>query len=364
MKRKAQRVFISDCEGPISKNDNAFELAAHFIPKGEKLFAVISRYDDVLAEIVKPPGYKAGDTLKLILPFFKAFDVTDGEMLAFSRQNLLLMPYAKQTLAYIRGFMPTYIVSTSYEHYIKALCETMEFPFQNAYCTRLALDKYDITPKEKWKLREIAQEIAGMPMIEIPGNAKSLSDLHPTHRTAIERLNEIFWKEIAQMRIGEIFSEVNPVGGGEKARAVEEIAQNHGVELENVMYVGDSITDVESFRLVRSRGGLTISFNGNRYAVREAEIAVLSQNTAVTSILAKVFHEHGRDQVLRLTKNWNMETLSKLDVPTRIIEHALRAHPEGLPKIKIVTRENMEAVARESSEFRKKVRGEAVGALG
>ncbi len=68
-----KRIFVSDCEGPISKNDNAFELAAHFIPEGEKLFTNISKYDDVLADVLQKPGYTAGSTLKLILPFFKAY---------------------------------------------------------------------------------------------------------------------------------------------------------------------------------------------------------------------------------------------------------------------------------------------------
>jgi hypothetical protein len=35
-----------------------------------------------------------------------------------------------------------------------------------------------------------------------------------------------------------------------------------------------------------------------------------------------------------------------------------------LPKAKIVSTENMGKLAKESSEFRKKVRGEAVGRLG
>jgi hypothetical protein len=39
-------------------------------------------------------------------------------------------------------------------------------------------------------------------------------------------------------------------------------------------------------------------------------------------------------------------------------------YPHMLPKAKIVTCENMEALAAESSQFRRKVRGEAVGRLG
>ena len=62
---KVKRAFISDCEGPISKNDNAYEMTAHYVPHGNKLFTIISRYDDVLAEVLKRSGYKAGDTLKI-----------------------------------------------------------------------------------------------------------------------------------------------------------------------------------------------------------------------------------------------------------------------------------------------------------
>ncbi len=31
------RIFVSDCEGPISKNDNAFELTASFVQDGDML---------------------------------------------------------------------------------------------------------------------------------------------------------------------------------------------------------------------------------------------------------------------------------------------------------------------------------------
>ena len=64
------KLFITDCEGPISKNDNAYEITQQVISDGDKFFTQISRYDDVQADILKRQGYKAGDTLKLILPFW------------------------------------------------------------------------------------------------------------------------------------------------------------------------------------------------------------------------------------------------------------------------------------------------------
>ena len=99
-----KRIFISDCEGPISKNDNAFELTAHFIPEGDKLFANISKYDDVMADVLRKPSYSAGSTLKLVLPFFKAYDVTDKQMEDFSEKNIVLIANSKNTLHHVTGY--------------------------------------------------------------------------------------------------------------------------------------------------------------------------------------------------------------------------------------------------------------------
>ncbi len=154
-----KRIFISDCEGPISKNDNAFELTAHFIPEGDKLFANISKYDDVLADVLRKPGYSAGSTLKLVLPFFKAYDVTDKQMEDFSEKNIVLIANSKNTLHHVQAIADAFIVSTSYEHYIRALCKALAFPYENTYCTKLSLDKYAITQQEKKRLKEIAKEI-------------------------------------------------------------------------------------------------------------------------------------------------------------------------------------------------------------
>jgi len=359
-----KRVFISDCEGPISKNDNAFEITSHFVPEGDKLFAVISKYDDVLADVLKRPHYKAGDTLKLILPFLKACDVTDRKMRNFSAQSLVLIPNVKDALQHMRNVAHAFIVSTSYEHYIKALCQALGFPYENTYCTRLNIDKYHIAEKEKNKLKKIAKEIAQMPTIEIPPEAKSLNDFLEKDQKTIQRLDEIFWKEIASMDSGRIFSEVNPVGGSEKAEAVKDAAQKVGAALADVMYVGDSITDIEAFRLVRENDGLAVSFNGNQYAIKNAEIAVLCEDSTVTAIIADAFSRLGKQQVISLVENWSREALKKSPVNQTLLKNLFRLHPRKLPKVKIISSENMEVLAEESSEFRKKVRGEAIGRLG
>jgi energy-converting hydrogenase A subunit R len=359
-----KKVFISDCEGPISKNDNAFELTAHYVLNGEQLFTVISRYDDVLADVVKKPGYKAGDTLKLILPFLKAYGVTDRKMRSFSAKTLLLISNVKESLAFTRKIAHTFIISTSYEHYIRALCQAINFPFKNVYCTKVKMDKYLLSQKERDKLRELAAEIAKMPVIEIPKGAGSIQDFPKQHQQVIRRLDEIFWEEIAKMEIGKVFNKVNPVGGREKAEAVMQIAKNLGVSLSEVVYVGDSITDVEAFKKVRNSGGLTISFNGNEYAIREAEIAIMSEKALVTALLTAVFCKFGKQSVFELVNNWSFERLRELNVDTELKNKFFEAYGEKLPRVEVVTAANMERLAKESTTFRKTVRGEAIGRLG
>jgi energy-converting hydrogenase A subunit R len=364
MSTTSQRIFISDCEGPISKNDNAFELAAHFIPQGDKLFTLISRYDDILADIVKKPGYKAGDTLKLILPFLKAYGATNQAITEYSSKNVLLVPGAHKMLQFVKKVMPSFIVSTSYEQYIRALCSLIDFPYENVYCTRLDLDKYKLEEKEREHLKQLRNEISAFPMLEIPKNAKSLSDFPMPHQKTIKKLDEIFWKEISEMEIGKIFAEVNPIGGYEKAEAVQSIATKLENRLSNVMYVGDSITDVSAFQLVRKNDGLTVSFNGNEYAVREAEIAVLSENAIVTAILADTFNKFGKKGVFKLVKEWSHQAFQRLGVDSSLREHALKLYPTRLPQVEIITQNNKKRLMKESSAFRKTVRGEAIGKLG
>jgi len=158
--------------------------------------------------------------------------------------------------------------------------------------------------------------------------------------------------------------EVNPVGGDEKAEAVQNIVTQLKSDMHNVMYVGDSITDVSVFRLVREKGGLTVSFNGNAYAVREAKIAVLSENVIVTAVLADAFNKFGKEPVMKLVKDWKVSTLDEFGLTPPLKKHFCELHQKKLPRVEIVTSQNMEKLMKKSTSFRKTVRGEAIGKLG
>ncbi len=353
------RIFVTDCEGPISKNDNAMELTASFVPQGEQFFSLLSKYDDFLADVERRPGYKAGDTLRLILPFLKAFGATDKGIEEFSRAHILLMPGAAETLRFIRERMPAFIISTSYEPYIRALCEVIDFPFEQTYCTALVLDRYPLLQKEEKYLHEVAGEIARMPMIEWGEGASGPAALSEAGRKVVRRLNQIFWEELAGMQIGRVLAEVDPVGGEAKAAAVRAILQRTGAAVGEVMYVGDSITDVQALEMVKRGGGLAVSFNGNAYAIKGAQVACLGRDTAIISICAQLFAAAGREGVLALLPQWGREALQSAGVGEEQL--ALLA-PDA--EIGEITPDNQARWVQRSQEFRKHVRGIRIGSLG
>ena len=153
-----------------------------------------------------------------------------------------------------------------------AACDEIGFPFENAFCTRLSMDMYEVEEWEVQTLCNLAQEIVRMPLISVPDGARNVRDLSPDDRMLVRRMEEIFWTEMTDLTSYQFISQVNPVGGDEKATSVVEICKRLSVPLEDCMYVGDGVTDARALQVVRRSGGLALAFNGNIHALREAEV--------------------------------------------------------------------------------------------
>jgi energy-converting hydrogenase A subunit R len=166
------------------------------------------------------------------------------------------------------------------------------------------------------------------------------------------------------MAIGRVLIEVNPVGGKEKANAVLHSLKRTGSHLDEVFYVGDSITDVEAFDLVRRGGGMTLSFNGNRYALRSAEMACLSPHASILAILADAFRRGGGEGVLKVVERWSLHSLASFEIDPELVQKVAYASSEGYPKVYRINDGNRAKLIQESEAFRKQVRGVAVGSLG
>jgi energy-converting hydrogenase A subunit R len=132
--------------------------------------------------------------------------------------------------------MPTYIVSTSYEPYIRALCDLTNFSFNQCYCTRLDLDSHPLGNADQEKLRQFRLSIVDDP--------------------DFDNLERIFWEELPEMEIYSLVEEVDPVGGEAKKEAVLDIMGKRSFQASDLMYVGDSITDVQPLNFAKENGGI------------------------------------------------------------------------------------------------------------
>jgi len=183
-------------------------------------------------------------------------------------------------------------------------------------------------------------------------------------KEAVVRLDEIFWQELPQMECYRILKEIRPIGGKAKVESILLSLEITGKIPEDTIYTGDSITDVEALRFVKKKGGLAISFNANRYALRESDIAILSDHTIATSILADCFDKHRKPGVLDLVENyWNPKGFRKFDIDSLLIDQFEKLSFRFQLDVAVISDSNREALVRDSEIVRKRTRG-AAGELG
>ena len=345
-----EKSFITDCEGPLTLNDNAFELADNFIENGGDLFKILSLYDDYLVDVVKKPDYKAGNTLKLILPFFVVENLKNEDLIDFSRNNIYSVNDSKFLLEYLKGTMNTYIVSTSYGQYIEAVSNYMDVPFENTFYTNVNVDELELTDDEIEKINEYKNSI-----LENPDD--------------YDLFDEIFFSEISEMGIYDKIREIEVVGGQGKKLAIDEIIERDAINTNEILYIGDSITDVEPLDFARKNNGISISFNGNEYPLKVAEIAIVSPSAIATAVIADIYARYDKNKVLEFIDDYNStENMEKLfddcDIDDEIKKRFFSIFTNNYPLIQIITDENYENILKESKKMRNDIRGQDIGGLG
>ena len=339
-----EKSFITDCEGPLTLNDNAFELCAHFIENGDELFKILSLYDDYLVDVVKKDGYKAGNTLKLILPFFVLENLKNDDLIDFSKNNIYAVRDSKFLLKYLKEAMNTYIVSTSYGQYIEALSNYMEFPFENTFYTDVDVDVLYLNDEELSKISEYKNQILNNP------KDYALFD-------------EIFFDEIPEMSIYEKIKNIDVVGGLGKKLAIDTVIDRDKI------YIGDSITDVEALKFARENGSISISFNGNEYPLKVAQIAIVSPSAIATAVIADVYANNDKNKVLEFINEYNSsedieELFDEFNINHDIKNRFFEVFNEEYPIIKEINENNYNEILKKSVDMRNNIRGEDIGGLG
>jgi len=354
------------CQGPLATNDNVFELCREFLmPQGDFFFKQVKRYDDYLATIAKRPGYQAGDSTKLILPFLKAAGLTNERVAEYSRQHLTLMPKAEEACSFLLSQdFSLFALSAGYCQFAAAVAERLGLAQERLFCTELDLDRYELPENDAKELAQLLEKIAAAPALDLPPNAKTLEDLAPEVQEAIHLLDTIFWDTIPRMDIGRIYQETTTMGGPEKGKALDDSLAQTGLSLENAMYVGDSITDVPTLQKVRAGGGVAVAFNGNRYAVAAAEVIVVADTAWPVALLAAVFRHWGKEGVVELAQSSRPGASRYLVLPEAMIEPIARGLQGSTFNLYHPETSKREDVLRDSEAMRRRLRGAEVAELG
>ncbi len=337
------KFFVTDCEGPLSVNDNAYEISDYFIPDGGIFFKILSEYDDILVER-NTKGYLAGSTLRLISPFLKAYDLTEQDIIDFSEDNIFLIPGAKSMIQITKEIMPCYIVSTSYNQYIKALCDNINFSYENTYSTELNLDKFDLDEIEQDRLLEMHDTI--------------LFD------SSFENIDQIFHNTIYSMKINKLIESIKPVGGVGKRDAILDIIEKQKYKPENLMYSGDSITDKEALEYAKESNGVSISFNGNKHSINSASISILSNNNMILALMAEIFNNSGTEGVYEFIMDYNEDPFNSINEYSTNNTIKQELIMNKMPIIDIINDKNRDNVINKAQKIRNSVRGEKIGNLG
>ena len=320
-----------DLEGPLSPQDNAYEVMG-LIDNGHEIFEVISRYDDILT-LEGKENYEPGDTLALIAPFLVYHKITENDIKNVSKKAILVDGAKELISELIKKEWDVYIISTSYQQHAYNIGSHLGVEKQNIVCTTFPLDDYvKKFNKDDFRLIEkIEKEILKTNM-----NDKEIKQL----------LDNFYWNELPNTRFGNILKEMKVIGGQRKVDAVLHISKILNKKLNEVIVVGDSITDFKMLKYINEKKGLSVAFNGNSYAIPYATISLATTNMLDLLKCIEIWEKGNRNYVIE--KISEMEKLQKKEQP---FYHLI----EG--------RENFDEIVKIHKKIRNTVRGKA-GDLG
>ena len=313
-----QKTIFFDLEGPLSPQDNAYEVMKLIGKEGAFIFEVISRYDDIIS-LEGREGYEPGDTLALIVPFFLLHGIT-GEDIKKVSERAKIIEGAEYLFERLQAEnWDIYIISTSYEQHAYNIGHQLGVPEDHIICTNLSLKllrkvlsktlrKKNALPKKYlYTVKKAEDDILAL---------HSDIDSDDTGRI-VTRLDEFFFHQLPALGFDVFSSRV--IGGKRKAEAIRAIAHEKGIALRDVIAVGDSITDYKMLNEVTAHDGVAVVFNGSEYAVPYANVGLASIDIRFLYLVCEAFARGGKVAALDLVTDWedNRSNFEKnpVDIP-------------------------------------------------
>jgi len=278
-----------DLEGPLSPQDNAYELMKLFL-NGDKVFEVISHYDDLLT-LEEREGYEPGDTLALIVPFLVLHNISEDNIASLA-SKASLTGGAAELISWLQSrSWKVFCISTSYEQYAIHITQKLGIYAHNVACTPFPLDKFRLTlcKEDSTLLRQTEQDILTMSPVDNDDKIK-------------QRLDYFFWEKLPTTNLGMAIKEVKPVGGWRKVAALNKFADTYDQPLSKWVVIGDSITDFRMLQAVEEEEGVAIAFNANEYALPYSTMSLASTSISDLTEVLEAWQKGQRNRVEKVVR--------------------------------------------------------------
>lgn len=259
-------------------------------PEGDRIFEVISRYDDLLT-LEEREGYEPGDTLALIVPFLLRHNISEDNITTLAADATFLGGANKLIPGLESSGWKVFCITTTYEQYAIHITHKLGIYAHNVACTPFPLAQINQTlgKEDLALLEQVEADILKMRPVDDDDRIK-------------KRLDQFFWEELPATALGKAINQVKPVGGRRKVDALNKFADKYSQPLSGWVVTGDSITDFKMLQAVESAGGLAIAFNANEYALPYATMGLASTFISdLTDVLA-AWKKGQRKEVERLIK--------------------------------------------------------------
>ena len=360
-----KNVCLWDLEGPISILDFAAELGRLLSKKTEldlqkfnmgEFFKMISNYDDYLIDVpgvkkkLNIPDYQPGDTLRLMAPLYMSC-FSDKELIKLANNNLGLLPGCKELMKVLHKDWDIFIISTSYRHFAHNVARSLNIPLNHVFCT-------DLNIKE-----------ANKTIYNIEGDVKNLVNVifhnyianNNNLEIVIKDLNKFFWNKKESDYI-KAMNLVEVRGGKRKEMAVESISTITQTPISEMIALGDSITDINMLQRLKGEGGIAVSFNGNRFTVGRANVAITTPNNLGTLAIFE-----SKNNIENFLDSWE-KLYSRFKnnpekIPSKLISKEVKNYfikYKFVPEIENLsnkTKKELDLIILKQEKFRKKVRG-------
>lgn len=338
------KVLFTDGEGPLIFKDLARDVSARF-NEGQFLFDTISLYNAFLAESRGPNQH--GDTLALLVLHLLAHGISDEDLRDEARSTILATGVQSYLRLLRENDWQIRVFSTAYRHTWEVSGPILGINLDHIAASDVSLEglkskfwgamfQEAIFCAEETILLRKAEILAAQKAFRDGASIEDLFCELEAMRQVCATLDHLYLKTLPDLGF-EPLNDVPVMNGARKVESAITFCRQMGVEPHSLVYVGDSITDDRINVFIRDLGGLPIAVNSDHYGLRNAVVAVATEDMSALVPILETWTEGGLRGVRAFIESGRSHSVGKermssleQEVPTRYDFVALASEQEIL----------------------------------